>query len=180
MQRRPEKIGNAHAGNFARVLKSQKKTAPGALVRVQFQKVFAVHQDLASGYLVIRMASQNLCQCAFSGAVRTHKCVHFAARNAQAKTAHNLPTVDGNSQIFDSQFIHRSGTDNIRPPEEIANRVKGFASRGSKLDKEGCFTSISSHSLEDHGLYVGFSTNLKKRKKFPASPVIRGSTGAAT
>ncbi len=36
------------------------------------------------------------------------------------------------------------------------------------------------HSLEDHGLYIGFSTNLKKRKKFPARRAIRGPIDAAT
>src|SRR5205814_8540890 len=45
LQRRPEKICNGYARNFARVLESQEKTASGAFVRLDFQEAFAVHPN---------------------------------------------------------------------------------------------------------------------------------------
>jgi hypothetical protein len=43
LHRRPEKIRDGHARDFARVLKSQEKAAPGSLIRLKFEKLFAIH-----------------------------------------------------------------------------------------------------------------------------------------
>ena len=96
-----------HARDFARILESQEQTASCAFVRLEFQEVFAVHQDLAAGHVVIGMPGQNLGQRAFAGAIWAHDGVHFAAGNAQTQSAHNLLIADGDAQVFYSQFLHK-------------------------------------------------------------------------
>jgi hypothetical protein len=66
LQCRPQKIGDCHAWNFARILEGQEKTASRPFVRFKFQKILAIHQYFASGYVIIRMAGQDLGQRAFS------------------------------------------------------------------------------------------------------------------
>src|SRR5437764_13601060 len=43
LQRGAEKICNGYARNFARVLESQEKTASRSFIRIEFQKIFAIH-----------------------------------------------------------------------------------------------------------------------------------------
>ena len=43
------------------------------------------------------------------------------------------------------------------------NRVKGFASRGSRSTHTEMFYVYLLHSTKDNGFYIGFSTDLKRR-----------------
>src|SRR4029077_19661023 len=57
---RTEKISNRYAGNFAWILESQEKPAPGTFIGVELEKIFAIHQDFTLSDLVVRMTSQHL------------------------------------------------------------------------------------------------------------------------
>ena len=96
LDRGAEEIGDRHAGDFARVLEGQEKASPRALVRLQFENIFAVHQHRSRGHDVIRMAGQHLGERALAGAVWPHDGVHFALGNGEAETADDLLFGDRN------------------------------------------------------------------------------------
>ena len=80
---RAQKIRDRHARDFAWILERQEKPAPGTFIGVELEKIFSVHHHLALGDLVVGMTGQDLGERAFPGAIRAHKCMHFAPRNPE-------------------------------------------------------------------------------------------------
>src|SRR6266404_2796694 len=55
-----QKVRDCHARDFAWILESQEKPAPGTFIGVELEKIFFFHHHLAPGNLVVGMAGQDL------------------------------------------------------------------------------------------------------------------------
>ena len=62
---RAQKVRDCHARDFAWILESQEKPAPGTFIGVELEKIFFVHHHLAPGDLVVGMTGQDLGERAF-------------------------------------------------------------------------------------------------------------------
>src|SRR5262249_47743816 len=121
--------------DLAGILESQEKTPPCSFIRLKFQQVFAVHQDLTGDHVVIGVPGQNLGQSAFSRAIWAHQRVHFAARNVQAQSAHNLLIGNGDAQVFYSQFVHKGGPRIYASWEDLRTAQKPSPYAAQQLNK---------------------------------------------
>ena len=90
----PQKQRIGHARQFHRILKRQKHTLQGSLMRLQFEQVKRGlarrirHVSLC--HFVVRMAGQHLGQGALSGTIGPHDGVHLACRDLKIHTLQDL------------------------------------------------------------------------------------------
>ena len=76
-------------------MESQEQAFAGALVGLEFQDVFSVHEHFTRGDLVIGMTAENLCQSALARAVRPHDGMHLALFDGKAQATHDFLAGNG-------------------------------------------------------------------------------------
>ena len=75
-------------------MKGEEQTLSRSLIRFELENILAIHQHLALDDMIIGMTGEHFGERAFTGAVRPHDGVDFAARNGKAEPAHDLFPVD--------------------------------------------------------------------------------------
>jgi hypothetical protein len=101
LQRGAEEIGDAHAGDFARVLEREEKAGAGALVGLQFEDRTAVEEHFAAGDRVIRVAGDGLGQRGFAGAVGAHDGMNLTLADGEREALDDFLFADGDMEVFD-------------------------------------------------------------------------------
>ncbi len=89
------------AWDFDGILERQEHALGGALVRVHFQQVFALEQDLATGDFVSGFTGDDVGERRLAGAVRPHDGVDLALVHGQRQPMENLAILDTDLQVFD-------------------------------------------------------------------------------
>ena len=106
VERRAQERHGGDAGNLQRILKGEKKTPRGALVRIQREDIRAVEQHLALGDGVTRLAGEDISERRLAGPVRTHDGVHGTWLDRQIEPVENPLAVHLDVEILDFEERH--------------------------------------------------------------------------
>ena len=97
----PQKLRIRNSRHFNGILKRHEHALARTLVRRHLKQVLALVKHLAFGYLISRMASQNLGERRLAGAVWSHDGVNLALLHGQVNPLQDLVTVNACMQILD-------------------------------------------------------------------------------
>lgn len=103
IHRRAHKVGDAHARDFNRVLKTQEDAFTGTVFHRHFEKVFSVENNFTFFNFKDIATGNYRCQGAFAGSVRAHYGMHFSGSYFKIDSFQDFLTFDGNPQVFNTK-----------------------------------------------------------------------------